>query len=134
MFFLINREKAMNKRELENRLIEFSVNVIEWVDTKPKHPAIVHLKDQIIRSSTASALNYGEVQSAESQKDFIHKIGVVMKELRETQINLKIINSLGTSNEDKRAIDLIKENGELLAIFHKTLQTARTNLNITKKN
>ena len=118
----------MDKKVIEDRLIDFSVNVTEWVMSKPKHPLVVHLRDQIIRSCTAAALNYGEAQSAESKKDFIHKIGIVMKELRETQINLSILNRFKISSNDERNKNLIKENDELLAIFYKTIKTARENL------
>jgi four helix bundle protein len=84
----------MNKKDIENRLIDFSVEISEWIIRLPKHPTVFHLKDQIIRSSTSAALNYGEAQSAESKRDFIHKINIVMKELRETKINLEMISRL----------------------------------------
>jgi four helix bundle protein len=116
----------MNKKDLENRLIEFTVNVNECVVNLGKHPTVIHLKDQAIRSSTASALNYAEAQSAESKKDFIHKLGIVIKELRETQVNLRIMNRFSASS-DEIIVKLIKENDELLAIFHKTIITAKKN-------
>jgi four helix bundle protein len=116
----------MNKKDLENRLIEFTVNVNECVVNLGKHPTVIHLKDQAIRSSTASALNYAEAQSAESKKDFIHKLGIVIKELRETQVNLRIMNRFSASS-DEIIVKLIKENDELLAIFHKTIMTAKKN-------
>jgi len=116
----------MNKKDLENRLIEFTVNVNECVVNLGKHPTVIHLKDQAIRSSTASALNYAEAQSAESKKDFIHKLGIVIKELRETQVNLRIINRFSASSDDI-IVKLLKENDELLAIFHKTIMTAKQN-------
>jgi len=117
----------MNKLDLENRLIDFSVKVVECVSQLERRSENLHLKDQAIRSCTASALNYGEAQSAESRKDFIHKIGIVMKELRETQINLKILNRMNPGQKNETISALIKENDELLAIFHKTIQTARQN-------
>ena len=116
----------MNKKELENRLIEFTVNVNECVVNLGSHPTIMHLKDQAIRSSTASALNYAEAQSAESKKDFIHKLGIVIKELRETQVNLRIMNRFAASS-DEIIVKLLKENDELLAIFHTTIMTAKKN-------
>jgi four helix bundle protein len=116
----------MNKQELETRLIEFAVNVNECVVNMGKHPTVMHLKDQAIRSSTASALNYAEAESAESKKDFIHKLGIVVKELRETKVNLRIINRFSASS-DLVLTDLIRENDELLAIFHLTIMTAKKN-------
>ena len=117
----------MNKKDIENRLIEFSVQVIEYALCQDKHPAILHLKDQIIRSSTATALNYAEAQSAESKKDFIHKLGIVIKELRETQASLKIIQRFSSTPDAREIIFILQENDELLAIFHKTIMTAKKN-------
>ncbi len=115
----------MNNRELEERLIAFSVEVVNWTGLPYKNAALYSLKEQIFRSVTSAALNYGESQSAESKKDFIHKIGIVMKELRETQINLKIMSRLQTGQNESKIKALIAENDELLAIFFKTLQTAK---------
>ena len=117
----------MNKKELEKRLIDFSIDVSECIIELPKHPVIIHLRDQIIRSSTATALNYGEAQSAESKKDFIHKINIVMKELRETKVNLMLIQRVKAFHAKDRIKELVRENDELLAIFYKTLKTARKN-------
>ena len=117
----------MEKKELESRLIEFSVNVAECITGLPKHPAIIHLRDQVIRSSSSSALNYGEAQSAESKKDFIHKINIVLKELRETQVNLKIISRINSFSKHESILSLLRENDELLAIFYTTLKTVRKN-------
>lgn len=121
----------MNKKEIENRLINSCVEISEWIVKLPKHPTVLILKDQIIRSSTSAALNYGEAQSAESRRDFVHKIGIVMKELRETQINLIIISRLSMFSSDQKVKELMKENDELLAIFFRTLHTAKSNLNKT---
>ncbi|MDD5509185.1 MAG: four helix bundle protein, partial [Bacteroidales bacterium] len=85
------------------------------------------LSHQIIRSGISSALNYGEAQNAQSKKDFIHKVSIVIKELRETYINLKIIQNTLSSKDENQVIAAIKENDELLAIFTKTLLTAKRN-------
>jgi len=81
----------MNKNDLEERLISYSVQIIEVLDTLNQTKAGNHLTSQLIRSGTSVSLNYGEAQSGESRKDFIHKIQIVLKELRETLICLKII-------------------------------------------
>ena len=117
----------MNKKELENRLIEFAVNVTDYVIKHNKIRAISQLNDQAIRSATSSALNYGEAQSAESRKDFIHKLSIVMKELRETYVNLKIIIKLNPTSDMNKADEILHECDQLLAIFYKTIQTTRTN-------
>ena len=118
----------MNKIELENRLIEFSVKVTEYVADLKNHPAIIHLRDQAIRSATAISLNYAEAQSAESRRDFIHKLGIVIKELRETQVNLKMIKRLANSPDDIIIYWVLEESDQLLAIFHKTIMTAKKNM------
>jgi four helix bundle protein len=123
----IEKMNAMNKLELENRLIDFSVKVVECIEMLKTKNVNLHLKDQVIRSCTACSLNYGEAQSAESKKDFIHKLGIVMKELRETQINLKMLSRLNPIDQDVPIAELIKENNELLAIIYRTIQTARKN-------
>jgi four helix bundle protein len=117
----------MNKIDIENRLIDFSVKVVESISLLEKRSENLHLKDQAIRSCTAVALNYGEAQSAESRKDFIHKLGIVIKELRETQINLKMLKRLNPNQQQEVLASLINENDQLLAIFHKTIQTAKLN-------
>jgi four helix bundle protein len=118
----------VNKKDIEKRLIDFSVGVSEWISSLQKHPVAFHLKDQMIRSATSAALNYGEAQSAESKKDFIHKINIVLKELRETQINLIIISRLEAFRGDQKIHALIDENDQLLAIFYSTLKTAKKNM------
>jgi len=73
----------MNKFDLEERLIDFSVLIIEIVNDMPNSKVENHLSGQLVRSGTSVSLNYGEAQSGESRKDFIHKMKVVLKELRE---------------------------------------------------
>ena len=82
----------MVKFDLEERLIEFAVLIIEIVNEIPSSKAGNHLSGQLVRSGTSGALNYGEAQSAESRRDFIHKMKVILKELRETLVCLKIIH------------------------------------------
>ncbi|MCZ4319863.1 four helix bundle protein [Aequorivita viscosa] len=79
------------KFDLEDRLINFSITCINLFTRVKYNYALDHLSKQLIRSSTGAALNYGEVQGAESSKDFIHKMGVVLKELKESRVNLKIL-------------------------------------------
>ncbi|MBU1013677.1 MAG: four helix bundle protein [Bacteroidetes bacterium] len=112
--------------EIENRLINLSVSIINLCRNLNQEFVSEHLSAQIIRSSTSSALNYGEAQGAESRKDFAHKVSIVLKELRETQISLKIIKQAQLNKKAKFNDDLIKECGELIAIFHKTIITTRT--------
>lgn len=86
-----------------------------------------HLAKQIIRSSTSSALNYGEVQGAESRKDFIHKTSIILKELRETHICLRIIVKSNLIKGAGINDTILKECVELISIFQKTVKTAKSN-------
>jgi len=79
----------MKRLDLENRLVDFAVLLIELCKCFEKGFASDHLSKQLLRSGTAPGLNYGEAQSAESKKDFIHKTSIVLKELRETYVNVQ---------------------------------------------
>jgi four helix bundle protein len=82
----------MKPQELEDRLIDFAVMVIGVVEALPNSKAGNHIAGQLVRSGTSPAPNYSEARSAESRKDFIHKMKISLKELRETVIWLKIIS------------------------------------------
>jgi len=111
----------MNPIELERRLIDFSVLIIKISDNLPPTRSGNTLSNQIVRAGTSVALNYGEARSAESNKDFIHKCQVVLKELRETYIALQIILK-SEMMEDRICIDnALIENNELISIFVATI-------------
>ena len=117
----------MDKYDLEKRLINFSVLIIDIVNEMVNSKAGNHLSGQIVRSGTSVSLNYGEAQSAESKKDFIHKMKVILKELRETFICLKIIHQSKLYKNEGKIIEAKKENNELISIFVKSIETARKN-------
>jgi four helix bundle protein len=109
---------------LEKRLIDFACLIIEIAELMPKTLSGNHLSGQIIRSGTSPALNYGEAQGAESRNDFIHKMKIVLKELRETFICLKIISRKILVCNDK-VEKALAENNELISIFVKSIATAK---------
>jgi four helix bundle protein len=115
----------MNGYDLEDRLIDFAVTIIKVAGQLPHSYTGRHLGRQIVRSGTSPALNYGEAQSAESRKDFIHKMKIVLKELRETYVNLKIIKRSNLLTHDEFSANVMQENNELISIFVKSIQTAR---------
>lgn len=117
----------MNKYDLEERLIKFSVSIIEIVNDMPNSKAGNHLSLQLVRSGTSVSLNYGEAQSAESRKDFIHKMKVILKELRETFVCLKLINLSKVYKIQNHILSASKENNELISIFVKSIETAQKN-------
>ena len=118
----------MKNIDLENRLIAFSVLIIKIVNELPPTYAGKTLAGQIVRSGTSVALNYGEVQGAESKKDFLHKMKLVLKELRETFINLKIIHLCQLVKSEKILLTAKEENNELISIFVSSIKTAKQNL------
>ena len=122
----------MNKFNLEDRLVDFSVLIIEIVNQIPNTKAGNHLSGQIVRSGTSVSLNYGEAQSGESRRDFIHKIKVVLKELRETYVALKIIHKAKLFKNKTIIIEAKKESNELISIFVKSVETAQKNLKLKK--
>ena len=79
------------KFDLEDRLVKFACLSLEICDLLPNSKSGQNLEYQLSKSSTASALVYGEAQAAESKADFVHKVKVVLKELRESRINLRVI-------------------------------------------
>jgi four helix bundle protein len=118
----------MNKFDLEERLISFSVLVIEITKEMPNDYASNHLAKQLLRSGTLVSLNYGEAQSGESRKDFIHKMKIVLKELRETYICLKIIERTKLYKTLPNIQKAQLENNELISIFVKSIETAQKNM------
>lgn len=111
--------------DLEERLIKFSVEVILFCKTLDGSFASIHLSGQLIRSSSSAALNYGEAQSAESHKDFVNKMKVCLKELRESLVNFKILRGAELSNDMEKLNHLISENNELIAIFVPSIKTSK---------
>jgi four helix bundle protein len=114
----------MRKSELEERLICFAVLCIEISKDLQDNKAGIHLSGQIIRSSSSSALNYGEAQSGESRKDFIHKMKIVLKELRESHVCLRIILRSNLTERFENIELAIAEANELISIFVKSISTA----------
>lgn len=114
------------KYNLEDRLVKFAIIVLEVCDLLPNTKAGQNLEYQLSKSGTAPALIYGEAQAAESRADFIHKMKMVLKELRETRISLRIINEKPIVMDTR--IDLtLKECNEVIGIFTKSVETAKKN-------
>lgn len=117
----------MKKFDLHERLIDFAVTIIDVTDNLKTTKAGNHLSGQIVRSGTAPSLNYSEAQSAESRNDFIHKMSIVLKELRETHSCLKIIYKAKLYLKEEQNLEYsIKENDELISIFVKSIETSRS--------
>ncbi len=120
-------EDKNKKFDLEERLIEFAVLIIEITENLYTTRAGNHIAGQLVRSGTSPALLYGEAQSAESRNDFIHKLKILLKELRETLIALKIIKNVPLAKKFDLVDKGMIECNELIAIFVKSIETARKN-------
>ncbi len=116
-------EEIKGKFDLEDRLIEFAVMVIDIIESLPETRTCTHLGGQLLRSGTSAALNYGEAQGAESRKDFVHKIKVILKELRESRICLRILSRRSLLQSHS----VLSECNELVAIFTTSVKTASSN-------
>jgi four helix bundle protein len=111
----------MTTKELEERLVEFAAMIIELSDSLKKNRAGLTLIDQMSRSAISAALNYGEAAGAESPKDFVHKLQVVLKELRETLMALRITDKSKLSSNLALLKSCLKECNELISIFTKSV-------------
>jgi len=121
--------KTMERKfDLDERLIDFAATIIDVSEGLPLTIGGKHIAGQLVRSGTAPALHYGEAQGAESRKDFIHKIKIGLKELRETFNCLRIIKKKNWYQKELLMV-LIDENNQLISIFVKSIETARKNLN-----
>ena len=113
--------------DIEDRLVEYSCRMIDVVEALPKTRSGNYIAGQLIKSCISPTFNYGETQAAESRNDFIHKLGIVLKELKECRTALKIIRRKELIKPVKRTEPLYKETEELIAIIAKSIETAGSN-------
>ena len=111
--------------DLAERLLDLAVRVIKLVAALPNTPIGKHLGGQVMRSGTSPGSNYEEARGAESRADFIHKLGITLKELKETRFWLKLIHRTETL-KPLSVEPLIEECEELIAIVAKSIVTARS--------
>ena len=123
----MSKEKAQPARpfDLDERLIVFAGRVVEVVSALPKTPVGKHLGGQLLRSGTSPMANYAEAQGAESRNDFVHKMKVCLKELRETLAWLKLIQRRRLVGGPEKMEAIVAECDELVSIFVASVNTAR---------
>jgi four helix bundle protein len=117
------------KFDLENRFVDFTCRMIDVVEALPKTRAGNYIAGQLIKSFHSPTSNYGEVQAAESKNDFIHKMRVVLKELKECRMALKIIIKKELIKPVKKLTGIFTETEALIAIIAKGISTAEKNKN-----
>jgi len=120
----MQNDSQWKANELEGRLIDFAVRIIKLSASLPQTPAGKHIAGQILRSGTAPAPNYGEARGAESHADFVHKLGIVLKELNETSIWLRVVERSEILKKELLS-GITEENKELCRIFTSSVKTAR---------
>lgn len=119
-------ERKMNDRvyDLEERLLVYATSIIRVTESFNRSIAGRHVAGQLLRSGTSPLSNHGEAQGAESQDDFIHKLRIVLKELRESSRWLQLARRVPLLRPPDRLDELITETHELISIFVASIRTA----------
>jgi four helix bundle protein len=118
---------SVSKYDLEDRLVDYTCRMIDVVEALPPTRAGNYIAGQLIKSCHSPAFNYGEAQAAESRADFIHKLGICLKELKECRTALKIIIKKEMIKPVERLHGVFKETEELISIIAKSIVTAQRN-------
>jgi len=127
-------ENIGRKYDLEERLLEFASAVIDVSEKLPNSRAGNHIAGQFLRSGTSPYGNHGEAQAPESAEDFIHKMKICLKELRETRRWACLIERKRWLREDPQLAFILGESEELIRIFKASIQTAERNKLARKRN
>jgi four helix bundle protein len=122
--------KNLTKEELSDRLLDFAARTGKVIDAIPETRLGRHIAGQLVRSGTSPAPNYEEACAAESPRDFVHKLAIVLKELRESRVWLRLIVKAELLGERNMA-DLEDESTQLCNIIAKSIVTAKQNANIS---
>ena len=115
------------KYDLEDRLLEYAASVVCLVENMLDTRAANHVGGQLLRSGTSPLFNHGEAQAAESRRDFIHKMKICLKELRESQRALRLVKKVPLTNDLAGLDPLLRETDELIRIFVASIRTAESN-------
>lgn len=110
--------------DLEERLLDYAANIVRMAEAIRRSPAGTHVANQMLRSGTAVLPNHGEAQAAESNADFIHKLSICLKELRETRRWLRLIQRVPLISKPDAVLPMLGETEELIRIFFSSLKTA----------
>ena len=113
------------KYDLEERLLEYAASIVRLAEDMVKTKAGNHVGGQLLRSGTSPYFNHGEAEAAESQRDFVHKMGVCLKELRESKRALRLIKKVPLVQSPADIEPLLVETEELIKIFFVSIRTAK---------
>jgi four helix bundle protein len=120
-------EGGRRRFDLEERLLEFASAVIDLSEKLPNTRAGNHVAGQMLRSGTSPYPNHGEAEDAESRDDFIHKLKICLKELRETRRWARLLRRKGWAKDEPALPFVLGEADELIRVFFASIQTARRN-------
>jgi four helix bundle protein len=110
--------------DLEDRLLDFAARIIRVSESMKPSPAGRHVGDQLLRSGTSPSANHGEAEGAESLNDFVHKLRICYKELRESRRWMRLAQRADLLEQPERLTPLLDEADELIRIFAASLRTA----------
>lgn len=113
--------------DLQERLLDFTARVVGLAEALPATRVGNHIGGQLVRCGTSPLANYAEAQSAESRGDFIHKMRIALKELREIAIWLQLVQRRFAMRPPHEIAPLLREGDELIAIFVASIRTAERN-------
>ena len=119
---------SQKKFDLEDRLLDYAADIIRMVERLPHTRTGNHIATQILRSGTSSLPNHGEAQAAESKNDFVHKMSICLKELRETRRWLRLILRVYANKLSSETEPLLEETEELIMIFSASIKTAKKSI------
>jgi len=119
--------KLHNKDDISNRMLDFGIKIIRLTDQMKKTASSSHAGLQVVRSATSAGANYEEACSAQSRADFVHKLQIVLKELKESLYWLNIIRKADFITTEYYMDSLIRENKELANIIAKSIITVKRN-------
>ena len=111
------------RRNLGERLLEYGARIIKLVECLPNTLVGRRVADQLLRSGTSAGANYEEARAAESKYDFVHKLQIALKELRESNYWLRLLVKSGKISAE-RMDDLLDESNQLRAMLSKSVATA----------
>jgi four helix bundle protein len=120
--------KHSRKYDLEDRLLEFAANIVELTESLPATRAGNHIAGQLLRCGTSPLSNHGEVEAAESRRDFLHKLRICLKELRETKRWLRLVRRVKKLSQSADVSLCLNEVEELIRIFVASVRTAQKSL------
>jgi four helix bundle protein len=129
--FEFNEGERNQKFDLEDRLLEFALAIIDLSEILPGTRAGNHIAGQILRSGTSPLPNHGEAEAAESRDDFIHKLKICLKELRETRRWARLIKRKAWVKNETILLFVLGESEELIRVFYSSIQTAKRNAQAT---